>query len=218
MNTQRLSITKILYLSDICIRNSIASTTIYEAVSQLGYDKQELETGRAMHNELTHLVEHFDRSHSDLKQAYYNRIQAQKQVATLYKRHLSIARIAFREDSAATIALDLKGIRATQLSRWINQCRSFYTFLQNNENWLKQLERYNIKTADLQNSLELVNKVEKLEEKVRYNRGISKDSTYKRNQKAQELGQWVNDYLSIARIALSESPQMLEALGVVVKN
>jgi len=48
-------------------------------------------------------------------------------------------------------------------------------------------------------------------------KGESEDATQKKDKAFAEIDRWMSDFYAVARIALEDRPQLLEALGKVVK-
>ncbi|MDR2410982.1 MAG: hypothetical protein LBE13_23130, partial [Bacteroidales bacterium] len=62
-----------------------------------------------------------------------------------------------------------------------------------------------------------VTRVEELHSKQLSEKGIAQQTTLERDQAFDELCKWHSKYRAIARIALYDKPQLLEALGIVKK-
>jgi hypothetical protein len=60
-----------------------------------------------------------------------------------------------------------------------------------------------------------VNEVENLHSKQLSEKGEAQQSTIERDKAFDELCKWYSSFRAIARIALYEKPQLLEALGIV---
>ncbi|MGL1889802.1 MAG: hypothetical protein OCD76_25030, partial [Reichenbachiella sp.] len=63
-----------------------------------------------------------------------------------------------------------------------------------------------------------VEEVEKTFARYQKETGETQEATLVRDETVDALQEWYGDFRSVAKIALEEKPQMLEALGVVVKR
>ena len=69
----------------------------------------------------------------------------------------------------------------------------------------------------MQEGLGMIKAVESYAEVIMREKGDAQNATKARDTKLDSLNEWINDYESIARIALSDKPQLMEKLGIVVK-
>lgn len=218
MNTSDLTIEEMIYESGVRINNSLADTKVLNAVTPFGYDETKLTEGQNLLNEATTLVEAQKREYGEVdaaQQAYENQRQAAHKK---YMEVLAICKIAFKNDVQAISTLDLSGRRASTLSGWLNQTRSFYRALLANETWKAALAGFGQTEEVLNAHLAAIEAVATASEAKKKEMGDAQNATQQRDEKLEELAEWVNDYEVIARIALAEKPQLLEKLGVLVKS
>lgn len=217
MNYSKLTVSEFLFQCRLRIKNSIEDPKIKEAVSLLGYTEERLGTGDELLNQSEQLSEQFNKEYGEVEQAFITRNREREKANAVYLKHLAVARIALKEDKAAQIALKLNGRRATTLSSWLNQCSTFYNNLLNNESWMNAMAGFNASSEALSNGLQLVQNVANYADVIMREKGDAQNATRLRDAKLEELAEWINDYETIARLALAENPQLLEKLGIVVK-
>lgn len=218
MNSSKLSIEEILFQSGIRINNSLGDPIILNAVTPLGYPEAKLNEGKALLTEASTLVETQKREYGELDAAQET-FKVEKQNADeTYKNILAIGRIAFKTDVQAQTTLELNGRRASTHSGWLKQTLGFYRALLANDGWKAALANYGQTEEKLTAEVAAIENVAAASENVRKEMGDAQNATQERDQKVEELVDWVNDYEVIARIALADNPQLLEKLGIVVKS
>lgn len=218
MNMSKLTVAEFLYQCRLRIKNSIEDQSIQSAVAPMGYTTERLETGDVLLDESEQLCDSFEKEHGEVAQAFANRNKEQEKADKTYRIHLAIAVIVFKNNNAAQAALLLAGRRASTLSGWIRQCNSFYNNLLSNPEWLAQMSTYNIDEEALKAAKQLVANVANFADVIMREKGEAQNATKLRDAKLELLAEWVNDYESIARLALADQPQLLEKLGIVVKS
>ena len=114
--------------------------------------------------------------------------------------------------------LDLTGRRATTISGWLKQTSGFYRALLDNEEWKSVLAGFGQTEDTLNAQLAAIEAVAAASEMVKKEKGDAQNATQERDVKIEGLLDWVSDYEVIARIALTDKPQLLEKLGIVVKG
>jgi hypothetical protein len=218
MNKSKMSTSDLLYQCSLRINNSINDSAILSAVSQFGYIEEKLNVGKDLLNEAEQLVQLFDKEYGDVDEAFAQRNAQQEKASAIFIKPFKVAKIAFKNDAAAQVALQLSGRRAVRFSKWLTQTKSFYNNLLANAQWLEVMAGYGITAEALTAGLEEVTEVESLNEVVMREKGDAQSATVARDNKLEELYEWVSDYEEIAKIALMDNEQLLEKLGIVVKN
>ncbi|MCB9136091.1 MAG: hypothetical protein H6636_11730 [Anaerolineales bacterium] len=135
-----------------------------------------------------------------------------------YMRHLKLARIAFQEDVEARIALGLDGTRADGLADWQKQANQFYANLQSTPAYRAALLPYNLTSAEITHGLAQLAAVQTAYLARETARGLALQATLDRDHALKVLKAWVSDMLTIARLALEDHPQRLEALGLTIPS
>ncbi len=213
-----MTIEEILFQSGLRINNSLGDQKILNAVTPLGYGPEKLTEGQSLLNEATVLVETQKREYGEVDAAQQVFDDQRKNAHKVYMAVLAISKITFKGDVQAISTLDLTGRRASTFSGWLNQTRSFYRAILANEAWKTELAKYGQTEAMLTGELAMIDAVATASENKKKEMGDAQNAIQERDEKLEELAEWVTDYEVIARIALADKPQLLEKLGIVVKG
>ncbi|WPP49472.1 hypothetical protein [Catalinimonas niigatensis] len=139
-----------------------------------------------------------------------------KELKALYMEHLAIARFAFRNDAYMESQLQLKGLRKKDWAGWSSQVFSFYTRLEGDE--LITMKKYGAKAEEIAQAKAMAEALTDMYQQKKYNAGDAQSATEKRNEVLKALSRWVADYKKVARVALQDDPQLMEALGIMVPS
>ena len=218
MNTSELTIEQLLYEAGLRINNSLSDAKVLGAVSEMGYPETKLNEGAALLEETTALVETQKKEYGEVDEAQSVFENQRRTANKTYMDMLSICRVVFKNDVKAITSLELNGRRARTISGWLKQTSGFYRAILGNEEWKNALAVYGQTEDKLTAQLTAVEEVARMSESVKKEKGDAQNATQERDEKLEELAEWVSDYEVIARIALAEKPQLLEKLGIVVKS
>ena len=218
MNKSKLTISDFLHQCNLRIMGAMNDETILTSLSGLGYNAERLNAGKILLEEVIMLNQKFMKENAELAQAYDLRNKEREEADSLYIKYFTLAKIAFAHDSAAFVALHLNARTTPSLNGWLSQTKNFYTLLLQNQNWTDSLQAFNVSRHDLEAGLKEVLDVEAAASVILKEKGEAQDAVDKRDAKLDELNRWINDFESVARLALAASPQQLEKLGIVVKR
>ncbi|MBS2213734.1 hypothetical protein KEM09_20165 [Carboxylicivirga mesophila] len=217
MNKQLMTIAEFLFQCKLRINNSLSDEAIQSKVAVLGYTPERLGTGKDALTDAEQACENYDKEYGEVTAAFEQRNNEKEKAEKIYDTHVAIARIALKDDKAANTTLQLSKAKPRTLSGWMSRARNFYSNLLANSSWLAAMATFNIGEEQLQEGSQLVKNVEAFAEVIMREKGDAQNATKIRDAKLDVLNEWINDYESIAKIALSDEPQLLEKLGIVMK-
>jgi hypothetical protein len=210
----RKSIAKQLSDAEIVIGNALSKPRLRKPLEAYGYDLKRIREGKA-------LLENALMLQSAQKDEYGNQIdatdtlnEARQEAEAVYKKHLNLARMAFAGKRSAIKKLQLKGARARGIAGWLSQARIFYT---NVMVMATPLESYGVTREDLATGQAMVEAVVAEMANQKDGKRAAQDSTRLRNEALEALNLWVEDFMTVARMAYRQTPQSLEALGKAMK-
>ncbi|WPP49858.1 hypothetical protein [Catalinimonas niigatensis] len=131
----------------------------------------------------------------------------------LFKDHVAAARFAFRREPARLRTFLPKAIGSNKWN-WIAQAAHFYTHILP---YAGQLATHGVSHGELEQAKVSVGALKRMREDRMLKKGVAEDSTESRNQAIKQLKSLLKEFHIVARLALKENPQKLEAFGLVVK-
>lgn len=213
----KMAIGKFLVSSNLIIDNSLSDTVVRNALAGYGFSGDKLLGIKKLYNETEAL-------HSLQKQKYGEQMEATAELQKAWKtakqqymKTLKIARIAFRKNIKAEYATILHGIRKQSLSAWLAQAQLFYTNILGDSELMDALSDYGYTPEKLKEEAALIEAVMEKHAEQQRMIGEAQITTAARDEKIAELAKRISDLKAVARVALTDNPQQLEKLGIVVK-
>jgi hypothetical protein len=143
-----------------------------------------------------------------------------KEWAVVYPKYmitLKVVRIAFKGKVDMLARFKATGKRRKSFSGWLMDTIIFYTNLLDTPVALERMSRFGYTVERLQEEFAAVKELEILHSRKLTEKGEAQQSTVERDKVLDELYDWYSDFRAIARVALYDTPQLLEALGIVKK-
>ncbi len=202
----------------LIISNSLKAPSVSESLTKFGYDPEKLNQGKILLNEVESLIARQKREYGDQYNATDAMYKNYEEGRSLYMQHVKLARLALKKDPALGKSLQLQGERKKTISDWLTQARIFYENALNQDEVIEALNRFGIDKFALERGRELVDKVAKAMAEQRKEMGDAQSSTSAKYQAMNALNEWVSELKAVARIALQDDPQQLEALGIIIPS
>jgi hypothetical protein len=204
------------------IENGIAgvsnSPEIQAKMTAFGYTPEKIEQGKA-------LLENAQRMTAVQVGGYSNQYAAtdelDKEWIGTYSKYMvtvKVTRIAFKGRPDLLVKFRVTGRRNRSLSGWLSDSRIMYSNILDTPEALTTLAMYGYTKERITAELEAINQVEALHSKRLAEKSGAQMGTVNRDKAIDDICNWFSDFRAIARIALYDAPQQLEALGITVKS
>jgi hypothetical protein len=144
--------------------------------------------------------------------------KAREKANAVYMMYVKLARLAFEKDRYVYGSLQLNGRRNESHSGWLRQASTFYNHALEDKNIQTGLALMGITFEKLKAGQKLVKDFEiKLDKQIMESSQAQK-ATELRDQALDRMNDWMYKFIKVSRIALQDSPQDLEALGLTIKR
>ncbi len=200
------------------IENALSDNTVKTAMANYGYDEAKLHAGKALYDKASEL---------DLaqKKEYGEKVAATTEFNNLwaeadqqYMKTLKVARIVLKTLYKADQAVMLYGVRKQSFNGWQEQAVSFYANILSDPQLLEAMARYGYPEDKLKEEYEMVKQVIEKELQQKKEKGESEQATRTRDQKLDELAVFISEMRGIAKVALADTPDYLEKLGILARS
>lgn len=197
------------------IENTLNNPQILKKMSAYSYDRKKLQAGKAL-NEKAHMLQLAKHESYGAQYTSTDALEADlAQTKILYNKHLVLARLVFEENRGMQAKLQLKSARKRAKDAWLSQARVFYSRA---EEIGPEMGKYGISREMLEQARAMVEALMTTRQQQMQRMGEAQSATCQRDQAIKAMEAWMRDFRQVARLALQDDPQMLEALGIQVPS
>ena len=204
---------RIIEAARFAINNTKEEAHIRQQMEVYGFGSTRLKQGETLLNKAQQSIQEKDRCYQgqwELSQ----QIKAQSEaIQTQVRDHISIARVAYRQDVAL---LHLLRIETMARPGWslVWQAEYFYNKLREQK---LSLATYGVSDAIIQQAARETGQLLALREKRARQKAQAENSTQTKRTALRELRAWVMEFRGAARLAFRSEPQWLEAFGMTTR-
>jgi hypothetical protein len=199
------------------IKGALDNPRILSLLILYGYTNDKITVGKKLLEEVIRLT-------TDQILEYGNQYGATDEqemlIAAIYAQYMigvKITRVAFKDQPDILAALGVVGARPRSFSGWIHSARIFYTNLLKLPSAIEIMSDFGYTEERLRKELQDVENVEEVHVKQLKGKSAAQQATKIRDEAFDKLCNWYSDFRAVARIALYNEPQLLEALGIKKK-
>lgn len=210
--------TELLTRSDVALENVVAQPAIAAAMAEMGYDSALIEEGKGL-NQAAHEAFKFNKTEDDETTVASTAFkEAKEAVEIVYRLHRKKAKVVYRNDPDAQIKLLIhKALPVAYASR-LAGIERFYDVLAADEALLAKMARLKLTLDDVTQAKQLIADLKSKRTTYLREVGESESATKAKDEALAKLDDWMSEFYAVARIALEDDPQLLEALGKAVKS
>jgi hypothetical protein len=200
------------------IENALSDNDVKTALAGYGYDEAMLQTGKTLYDEAfeLNLAQKKETGEKVAATTEFNNLWAE--VDQQYMKTLKVARIVLKNLYKADQSAMLYGVRKPSFNGWQEQAVSFYANILKDPQLLEVMAKFGYPEEKLQEEYEMVKEVIQKQLRQKKEKGESEQATRFRDQKLDELADFVSDLRGIAKVALADTPDYLEKLGILARS
>lgn len=216
--TSQKSQTEKLQMYEISLNNAESDNKIANLLSAAGYTPEVINEGN---NLLTKAKNKFSKSITSFKQfrdAERHFIELKANYKKLFTDHRNRAKILFRTDASKKDSLFLKDRLLGKYAGWFSMAENFYSAINTQEAIKNAIEKAGVNQEQLDEANTMAEALKVAEFDKFKLKAISEDATVQKHEALKEITYWMRDFYAMAKIALKDRPQLLEALNKVVKS
>ncbi len=211
---RRGSIDSYLQQVRLGIENAQAVPEIADALTVYGYGTDRFVTGSALLSTAESLEAVQKKEYGEQYKATESLRAAWDAADKVYSTYRKLTKLALRDDKKMLATMLVDQAKARTLSAWLKQAMVFYENALSQPEVLAALATYNITAEMLTAGQTAALAIVPLEAAQEREKMDAQKATKSRNAALDELDYWYTEFRDLARIALAEDQQRLEALGL----
>lgn len=217
-SSKTLTIPERIKKTRMATTNTLKEKNISEAVGRFGYTEAKINAGQKLALATDDLDAKQLKAHGIQQGAGQTLAKAEKVAKKTYATTLEIARVAFRGDKNARAALLLGGKRLTSTTGFFNQSSKMYRNILETPSYLAIIKDFGYTKTKIQAEFKLIKDVDRLDNVQERAKAAAQKATERRDKKLKQMDRWMMDFNRVAKKALANDRQSLEALGIVAKR
>ena len=208
----------ILGNAELAISNALVNEEVKTMLMEYNYNDQRLNEGSTLQKKAKEFYQSYIKEHGQQIESTSQLEKTYEECNPLYVEHITLSRLALRNEPAKKSKFALDGERKKDLYGWIEQAELFYDNGLADEELSNKLLRYNLTREKLEKGRELVLKVKKANQTQEKEKSEAQESRRQRDATFDVLIDWISEFTTVARFACASKPELLEKLGIFVKS
>jgi len=202
----------------VALENAETQQEIATIMAEFGYDSAMIEEGKNLFTKTRQSYDLNIQEDDETSENYSIFSEKRESLADTYSLHRKKGKVVFKNDQEIMERLALTGSLPAAYVSWLETVKKFYKEVLKDEELQTKLSRLKITTEELNAANTLISELETARAEYLREKGESQDATKAKDAQFAELDDWMSEFYAVARIALEDNIQLLEALGIIVRN
>ncbi|MCP5106509.1 MAG: hypothetical protein GY950_24200 [bacterium] len=202
----------------IKITNAWEDRKINPLMQLYGYGDERFGEGQALYEAVVNLHKIKKNEFAEQLSATETFQKEMDEMDRIYGKDVAVARVALKNHNPLLKRAALLGLRKTTFHGWAGQVTDFYTTALEDGVMITLLADFGLHSEKLEENKLKFEGVMNLKKIQVLEAGDAQEATKLRDDALDALDAWVADMVAIARVALADSPQLLEKLNIVVAS
>ncbi|WKN44482.1 hypothetical protein [Tunicatimonas pelagia] len=210
------NVSQILSEAELIIANIARNEQIQKSLANYGFPSKRIKEGEHLLKvavQLKTMMEDQQEARYETSQAWLTDFQNAK---ATYQGYVNLARTVYRNQPVILRKLKIDRPTPKQQQPWIEQALHFYSKVSAYKEAIEQ--RYGLSSEVWTQAMSEVESLSDSRSERLHLRAQAQQATEQRNYSLIKLHAWVKELKYIAKVALKDDPQLLEALGIVVPS
>lgn len=201
----------------VALLNVETQSVVSTVMAELGYENQKLAEGKSLLALARQAYDLAKKEGDETSEAYLKFTALRDQLDASYAMHRKKAKVVFRNDSLSLQKLGVLGAVPRTYIKWLDTLKTFYATATTDQSIATQLERLKIAPSDLKAAVDAIAALETERANFIREKGESQEATQLKMGAFDKMNDWMSEFYAVARIALDDSPQLLEVLAKTVR-
>jgi len=202
----------------IALTNAESHAEIKAALTEYGIDEAKFAQGWKLYNLGKDSWEHNKQEESETRLVSNSYHTAYGELEMKFKKHRDLSLILCKKDPDTLIQLGVKGRFPTKYNEFFDKVKLFYSKLNTDTAIQSKLALLKLTPEVAVACLAELDALLALRADFDREMGESQEATVSKNAALHNLSEWMDEFDSLAKIALYDTPQRLEVLGILVKS
>jgi hypothetical protein len=201
----------------VALENAQTQPKILTALSEIGFGKEKITEGQAILKDTRATYDKNAFEDIETSRAFQKFRKKREELYKTYRIDRKKALVIFYNEPSPLEELGIPDSMPRTYLRWFEAARKFYTTASENSGIQERLAELNITTEHLKEALNLIGEVESARSDWLREKGESQDATQLKDEAFNKIDDWMRRFYAVSRIALEDNPQLLEAVGKVIR-
>jgi hypothetical protein len=207
------------YLSqtEMALTNSQNKEEIATILAEYTYGTEKVAEGKAIYDETVIIWKQNKIESDEQSQAYAIFSGLYEELEKTYSSLRKRAKIIFRKDEETLKQLSITGSKPKTYAKFVVACEKLYEELKSEEALLTKLAPMKVTKKTINDGIKLIGDVKDARYSYHKEKSENQQATIDKDNALTKLDDWMDDFFAVAKIALEDEPQFLEALGITVR-